>query len=65
MPTRYTITPLGAAVMEAGYYSARAKRIQTRFTRFGECPISKRFDAEAVEKFYKERNAPVFAVPPK
>ena len=58
----YAITPLGAAVVEAGFVGPVAKRIQNRFHRIGECPASKLFSEEEVERFYRDRGAEVKGV---
>ena len=50
----YKVTPLSAAITEAGHDRELQRIIQFRFQKFGECPTSGLFPTvEAVETFYE------------
>src|SRR5437868_10271712 len=49
-----TITPIGAALAEAGCDEELRRMIEDRFQKFGECPTSALFPSVAsVEEFYE------------
>ena len=49
-----TITPIGAALAEAGCDEELRRMIEDRFQKFGECPTSALFPTiESVEEFYE------------
>jgi hypothetical protein len=58
----YTITPLGAAIVEALPDRTKKRRIQRRFKEHGECPASSLFSATEVEQWCRERGEKVTAV---
>jgi hypothetical protein len=58
-PVSLEITPIGAAIVEAMPNRERMKRIQYRFDRNNECPVSEIFTKEQVEHFYKQRGKAV------
>jgi hypothetical protein len=51
-PEEFTITPLGAAIVEAMPDQAKVKQINRRFKQQRECPISAIFNAKAIDTFY-------------
>lgn len=53
MTTRYTITPLGAAVVEALPKKQLVRRIERDFKRYKVCPVSELFGACAIRDFYQ------------
>ena len=54
-PTEYTITPLGAAIVEAMPDRNKIRKIKRRFKRFNEIPVSSIFKTqEEIEAFYRE-----------
>jgi hypothetical protein len=57
----YEISPLGAAVVEAMPDRKAMRRIQSRFKKNNECPVSEIFNSEQVVKFYADRGQVVRA----
>lgn len=61
--TEKTITPLGAAIVEALPDQARVKHIKARFEK-GICPPSALFSPSQVVQFYRNCNIKIVAEPP-
>lgn len=51
----FTISPLGAAIVEAMPDRKRVARIKRKFKATGYCPPSLIFTEDQVEKFYRDR----------
>ena len=54
-----TLTPLGAAIVEAMPNKRLMAGIKREFRKNGECPPSRIFSCEQVEAFYRERGTNV------
>lgn len=55
LPVTYTITPFGAAVVEAMPDRAKVNRITRAFKRSGKCPTSAAYPtAESVAAHYRD-----------
>ncbi len=61
-PKTITISPLGAAIVEALPDRKRKQKIERTFRQLGECPTSELFDAAEVESFYAKRGQSIKAV---
>lgn len=59
----FTITPLGAAIVEAMPDKASEREVQRAFRREAKCPTSRLFPTkESVETFYLEHGSQVTAI---
>lgn len=60
---QFSITPIGAAYVEALPDGKKASAIERDFKKNARCPTSAIFNAEQVVEFYKQRGLKVTAIP--